>query len=294
MLSNQRRLAFAQIIITSLIWGSSFVLIRFGLDDIGPLTLAGLRYSLAGTLLLPVLRIQKLHIWEFRDYLGYLALLGFLSFTVGNGAMGLALKYLPSTTVSLLTNLTSPIILVFSLVWLKEIPGPKQYLGLALAFGGMLLFFYPFKILFSNPGLLILSVGLFGFAFYSLLGRFVARTRQVPYLVQTSIPFLVGGGILMIIALRVEGVPVITGRGILILAWMVVFNSIIGYVLYNQALRQLSAVEIDIMLKLTPFFTAISAWLILGESVSGLQLVAMVVVLAGTLLVQMKPKPDTP
>jgi drug/metabolite transporter (DMT)-like permease len=208
--------------------------------------------------------------------------------------MGLALKYLPSTTVSLLTNLTSPIILVFSLVWLKEIPGPKQYLGLALAFGGMLLFFYPFKILFSNPGLLILSVGLFGFAFYSLLGRFVARTRQVPYLVQTSIPFLVGGGILMIIALRVEGVPVITGRGILILAWMVVFNSIIGYVLYNQALRQLSAVEIDIMLKLTPFFTAISAWLILGESVSGLQLVAMVVVLAGTLLVQMKPKPDTP
>ena len=278
-----------QIIITALLWGSTFVLVRFGLDTIGPLTLAGLRYTTAGALLLPVIRYNHIHMKDYRHQWGHLALLGFLSFTVGNGASGLALKYLPSTTVALLTNLTSPLILLFSLIWLKEIPGRMQVFGLALAFGGMLIFFYPFTILFNNPGLVILSVGTLAFTFYSLLGRLMARSQQVPSLVQTAIPFIVGGGLLLVIALGVEGVPVISPKGYLILAWMVVFNSIIGYVLYNQALRQLSAVEVSVMLKLMPFFTALSAWLVLGERITPLQLVAMLVVMGGTLLVQMKP-----
>ena len=288
MLARTRRLAFIQIIITSLLWGSSFVLIRFGLDEIGPLTLAGLRYTAAGVFLLPIMRFQRICIKDFRKHLWLLALLGVLQFTIGNGFVGLALKILPSTTVSLLTNLTSPIILLLGIIWLKENPGLWQYLGLFLTLIGTVLFFFPLTVNFDNRGLFVIAFGLMGFSLYSLIGRLVARSREVPYLMQTALPFIIGGGALLLPAILMEGLPVITPKGFLILAWMVVFNSIIGYLLYNQAISQLSVVETNVMLKLTPFFTALVAWLLLGETITLLQIIAMSIVLTGTFLVQLE------
>jgi len=69
----------------------------------------------------------------------------------------------------------------------------------------------------------------------------------------------------------------------------VLFNSITGYILYNQALADLTAIEVNIILKLSPFFTAIYAWLLLGERITPLQVLAMMVAFAGIYLVQRGP-----
>ena len=283
---NRRQLAFLQIFTTALLWGTSFVLIRLGLADLGPLTLAGLRYTLAGVLLLPVIKLKGFKIMDYKYRFWQLALLGILSFTIGNGCMGLALKYLPSTNVSLLTNLTDPLILLLSIVWLKETPKFVQFIGVVFALVGIILYFSPQNIPFANPGILIIGIALFGFSFYALLGRFIARSNEVPFWVQTSIPFIVGGTFLLVLALLFEGIPSLSLKAGLIIGWMVFFNSIIGYLLYNNAIAELTAVEINIMLKLTPFSTAVFAWILLGERISFLQLVAMVIVFAGIFLVQ--------
>lgn len=75
----------------------------------------------------------------------------------------------------------------------------------------------------------------------------------------------------------------------LIILFMVLNNSITGYILYNQALADLTAIEVTIILKLSLFFTAFYAWLLLGETITPIQILAMLVAFAGIYLVQRGP-----
>lgn len=269
-----------------MLWGTTYVLVRMGLTDLGPLMLTGIRYSFAGLLLLPFLKINHIKIGKYKKNFWQLALLGFLAFTVGNGSSGFALEFLPSTTVSFITSLTTPLVLLFSLLLLKEMPKTIQIAGVGLSVVGLVMYFSPQILDFHNPGYAILLISLLGFAFYAILGRFVARSREVPFLVQTAIPFLVGGGLLLILAVIFEGIPVLTLKAGLIIIWMAIVNSVIGYLLYNLALRELTAIEVDVVMKLSPFFTAIYAFFLLGEKITIHQVLAMAVVFFGIYLVQ--------
>ena len=152
-----------------------------------------------------------------------------------------------------------------------------------------MLYFYPQQIPVGNVGFLVLIFGLFGFAGYNVLGRFVARSGKVNVLAQTAIPLLFGGGVLLILGLIIEGLPVLSPRLLLIIAWLTAINTITGYILYNQAIQHLTAIKVNLILNLSPFFTAIFAWFLLQESITPQQIIAMLVVFIGTLLVQINP-----
>jgi drug/metabolite transporter (DMT)-like permease len=255
--------------------------------------LAGIRYTLAGLILLPVLKVKNIKIGKYRNNFWQLALLGILSFTIGNGASGFALEYLPSTTVSFLTSLTTPLVMLFSIFLLKEIPKVAQIAGVGLSLVGLVIYFSPQRLVFDNPGYTILIISLLGFTFYAILGRFVARSREVHFLVQTAIPFLVSGGLLLVMAVIFEGIPVLILKTSLIITWIVIFNSIISYLLYHQALTELTALEVNVVMKLSPFFNAIYAWILLGEKISFSQVLAMGIVFLGVYLVQQGNKIKT-
>lgn len=251
--------------------------------------LAGIRYTLAGLILLPVLRRNHLELSEYKAYFWQLAALGVFSFTFGNGFVGFALEHLPSTSVSLMSNLSAPLIMITGMVLLKESPAPIQILGVLVVIGGMALYFNPREFSGFNIGYVFMVISLLSFTAYNLLGRYLARSGAMPFLIQTTMPFIIGGGILLILALIFEGMPVFTLKTVLIILFMVLFNSITGYILYNQALADLTAIEVNIILKLSPFFTAFYAWLLLGETITPLQILAMLVTFAGIYLVQKGP-----
>jgi len=281
-------IATFKLMVTALIWASTFVLARIAVQEIGPLTLAGIRFFLTGLILVTYLKTQKFEFSSIKGQWMNMLALGILSFTIGNATVFFSLKYLPSTTVSLMMNFITPLVLLFSILWLKEIPGFIQYIGLIMALAGSVLYFSPQQIPMDNLGFLILLFGLFGFAGYTVLGRSLARDRKIHFLAQTAFPLLLGGGILLIIGLIIEGIPVISPRVWVILAWMIAVNTLLGYILYNQAIIHLTAIKINVILNLAPFFTAIIAWFLLGERISPQQVIAMLVIFAGTLLVQLK------
>jgi len=66
----------------------------------------------------------------------------------------------------------------------------------------------------------------------------------------------------------------------------VIVNSIIGYLLYNQSLSELTALEVNMVMKLQMFFTAVFAFFLLGEKITFSQILAMAVVFLGIYLVQ--------
>lgn len=272
-----------------MLWGTTYVLVSLGLQEMGPLMLAGIRYTLAGLILLPVLKSNHLDLREYKQYFWQLAALGVFSFTLGNGFVGFALEHLPSTSVSLMSNLSAPLIMMAGAFFLKETPAPIQVIGILVVFAGIALYFNPREFAGLNIGYLFMAISLLSFTVYNLLGRYLARSGAMPFLIQTTIPFIIGGGILVVLALVLEGMPVFSVRSILIILFMVLFNSITGYLLYNQALAELTAIEVNIILKLSPFFTAVYAWVLLGETITSMQILAMVIAFAGIYLVQKGP-----
>ena len=288
-------LALLEALLTTAIWGSSFVVAKVGLRTIGPITLAGLRYFLAFLLLLPfLLRRRSSAGWPSPSLLRRLALLGIAAYLVGNGAFFVALQVVPSTTVSFLMGLIPILILVGSLLWLKENPTWWQAFGLVISLVGTVLFFLPGMQAQVWRGIPILGLGILGFGFFGLLSRLIARERKVDSLTLTAIPLAVGGAGLLAVGLPLEGLPHLTTTGLGIVIWLAVVNTAIAYLLYNHALQHLTALQMNLVLNLSPFVTALLAAAVLGETLSAVQWAGMGVATAGVALAQRGQAPGAP
>jgi drug/metabolite transporter (DMT)-like permease len=289
---ERRAAAVAEGALAMAIWASSFALVKLALPAMGPLTIGGLRYFLAFLVLLPALIIRRSPLRAISRRLWLrLFLIGLASYAIGNGAMFLALEHLEATTVSFLNNLIPIVVLGAGALWLREVPTRWQALGVLIGVGGSALFFSHGMGALDPAGLPYVLVGIFGFAAFSLLGRGVARDREVDTLTLTALPLGMGGGLLLAVALPLEGLPAPDPLAWSMVLVMTLVNTVLGYLLYNHALRKLTALEMNMILNLTPLVTALIAWALLGERLLPVQIAAVVVVIAGVSLVQVGRRP---
>ncbi len=284
-----RPLALAESCLATVIWASSFVIVKLGLEYVPPLTVAALRFCLAAALLSPFalrhragLRAMPRRVWL------QLFLLGLSAYAVGNGAVFWTLGYLPATTVSFVLSLSPLLVLLVSVLWLRESPTWLQAAGVVAALGGSLLFFSPGLQAGERTAMIVLVAGLVAFASFAILGRQVARDRRSDTLALTLVPIAFGGVLLLGFALVVEGVPAMSATGWAIVLWLAVINTALAYFLYNHALQTLTALELNALLNLAPLGTAGFAWLLLGEGLSLIRLAGIAVMVAGVTLVQWK------
>ena len=282
-----RVVAIAEGILATLIWASSFVFVKIALNYMGPLTIAGLRYFLASLLLLPFVAHPKntKHPRTSKIWLR-LFFIGFCAYAIGNGAMFWGLKYLPATTGSFMMGFLPLLILFGAVVWLKEIPTRRQLMGVIVALAGSVMFFSTRFQIGEPMGLGIFGVGLVGFLFFGILGREVAREQIVDTLSLTAIPLAFGGGLLLLVAIPLEGLPAFSAAGWGIVLWLAVINTAFAYVLYNHSLQVLTALELNVLLNLSPLGTAVLAWLLLDERLTTIQMIGMITAIIGVVLVQ--------
>ncbi len=275
-----------------MIWASSFIVLKKALDQVGPLTLAGLRYFGGFVLLLPFLagRGELFRPRSFRNW-QLLLLTGLLSFTIGNGALFWALQYLPATTGSFLGNLIPVPVLILGIVFLQEWPTHWQVLGVMVALGGNGLFFTPGLEPGQPLALAVTILAVLAFGGASIITRGLARERQAGPLALTAFPLAAGGGTLLLVALFVEGRPHLSPQAWGYLLLLTVVHTVLGYLLYNHAYEHLRALEMNMLLNLMPLGTALWAWFFLGERLVWPQQVGMVLTIAGMTMVQLLRRP---
>ncbi|MBN2385747.1 MAG: EamA family transporter [Anaerolineales bacterium] len=281
-------LAILEALIVNLVWASSFIFVKIALDDLGPLTIGGLRYFLGFLVLLPFLlgrgrpRSLSARTW------GRLFLLGLCAYTLGNGATFWALQYLSPTTVSFLMGMVTLLILLGGVVWLREVPSWLQTAGIVATLAGTGLFFSTGLRAGEPLGIAILSIGLLAFTLFGLLGRSAARDREVDTLALTAVPLAFGGGLLLLIALPLEGLPRASPATWGLVAWLAVVNTALGYLLYNHALQVLNAFQMNVLLNLSPIWTALMSAGLFDEHLTGGQWAGMLAVILGVGLVQQR------
>ncbi len=273
-------------LIVTVIWSSTFVIVKFALESLGPLTIAGMRYTLGALVLFPFLVLRKEKKPITRDLWLRLTLIGISSYTIGNGALFWGLKYIPATTGSFLMGLIPLLVMIGGAVFLRELPARWQIVGVFVSLAGSGIFFSGGLESGEPLGMIILAIGLVGFMSFSLLGRGIARERSLDTLSLTIYPLIIGGLITSVIAFGIEGLPVFTGRSFWAVVWLALINTSLGYVLYNYALRDLTALEMNMVMNLTPLFTALLSWILLRERLSVIELSGMLVMITGVVLVQ--------
>ncbi len=286
-----RVLPILEVLLVSVIWGSSFVGVKAALDHAGPLTIAALRYSIAAALLIPFFRWRKLSrsgmsvgLW------GRFIAIGLSQYTIGNGALFLALRLIPATSASLALSLCPIPVWAFGVFVLHERPNALQLVGTAAAVGGGLLFFQAGLVPIPPAAIALLTVAILSFVVFPVVGRKLSRERTVSNAELTGIPLAIGGAALIVIAVLVEGIPRLPAITWAIILGLALVNTLGGYLLFNHALRHVRAGEANVLLSLTPIATAVIAWAAFGERLTALQLCAMAIVISGAGLAQRRAK----
>ena len=281
-----------QALFVTFLWSTSFIIIKWGLIEIPPITYAGLRYIIAFLCFIPFVSREK-YINEIRELRKSqwhkLILLGFIFYTFTQGAQFLGLSLLPSVTVSLMLNFTPLIVAVMGIFLLSEKPSILQWFGSALFIVGIITYFFPVSLITSQGlGLVIMFIGVLANAGSAIIGRDINRNKDISPLVVTFISMGVGAIILVIIGFSMDGFPEISLKTWIYLLWLAVINTAFAFTLWNFTLRTLTAMESSIINGTMLIQIAVLAWYFLDENISFQEGIGMVIAAVGAVLVQIK------
>lgn len=285
-------LAVLQATLVTFLWSTSWVLIKFGLQDIPALTFAGLRYGLAFALLLPfALRAERLQVirnltvGEWVQILG----LGCLFYTLTQGAQFVSLFYLPAITTNLLLSFSGIVVAVLSIFLLQERPSAMQWLGVGCYLCGVLIYFYPVTIpLSARIGLAVALAGVLANSLSSILGRHVNRSNQLKPIEITVVSMGFGAFLLLLSGITLQGMPKLTWMHWGLILWLAGINTAFAFTLWNHTLKTLSATESSILNSLMLIQIPLLAYLFLNETVNTRELVGLICAGIGILIVQLR------
>jgi drug/metabolite transporter (DMT)-like permease len=284
-------------LLVTLLWSTSFVIIKIGLAEIPPLTFAGLRYTIAFICLLPFAFtkanstvIKKL---EKKDW-GKLILLGFLFYAFTQGTQFIGLSLLPAVTVSLWLNFTPLVVAVMAIFLINEFPTALQWIGVFLFILGIITYFFPVALSGDQgTGLIVMTVGVLANSASAVLGRNINRAAKINPIVVTVISMGIGSILLLVIGIILQGLPPISFQNILYLLWLAVINTALAFTIWNFTLRTLSAMESSIINGTMLIQIAVLAWIFLGEVITLQEGIGMLIAASGAILVQLRISPLT-
>ena len=293
---KSHRIAVLQALFVVFLWATSWVFVKIGLKDIPPLTFAGLRYFTAFLILVTVLffseakhEVKQLskRTWQ------RLILLGILLYAATQGAVFVALAYLPAVTTNLLMSFSAIGVATLSIFWLAEKPTWMQWGGILLAIAGAMIYFLPVAIPQNQMiGVIAGLIGVTANVISSVLGREINRAEAHHPLVVTVISMGAGSILLLVAGFGIESPPVMSLQGWGIILWLALANTAFAFTLWNHTLRTLTATESSVIGGTMMIWIPILAVLFIGENITGKEIIGLVVTGTGTLIVQLRKHPS--
>ena len=268
-----------------LLWSSGFIGSKLGVPYAEPFTFLSLRYAIVMLLLVPIALLTRAPWPKDRVQVAHIAFAGLLIHAVYLSGCVWSLKLgMSAGLLSLIVSMQPLITAAFAGVALGERVLKRQWAGLALGFIGTTLVVAHkmgsgVSLVAEVPAILAL-LGITAGTLWQKrhCPHFDLRTGAV---VQYSASLVVTG----ILAMTTESMQVQwTGEFVFALLWVSLVLSIAAISLLNHLIRSSTAVNVTSLLYTVPAVTALMAWGIFGETVTGLSLVGMVIAVLGVWL----------
>ncbi len=281
-------LAFAAVYV---IWGSTYLAIRFAIETIPPFTMAGVRFLTAGALLYAWARHRGVPS-PTRRQLRDGAIVGAFLLLGGNGAVVWAEQWVPSGLVALLVA-TVPLWMVL-LDWLwadGSRPTRGVVFGLVWGLIGVGLLTGGLGSESLSPRALAGGVVVLGGSLSWAAGSIYARSARVPTAprMMTAVQMIAGGGMLTALGLvsgewaRID-VAAMSLRSIVALAYLIVFGALVAYSAYIWLLGVTTAALVSTYAYVNPVVALLLGWALADEPLSPRTLVAAAVILSAVMV----------
>jgi drug/metabolite transporter (DMT)-like permease len=282
-------LAWATICI---VWGTTYLAIRVSLETLPPGLSAGLRWLIAGSLLVAGHLATGRRLPPRPEWPG-LALIGVLFIVSGNGLVVWAEQWVPSGLTAVLLA-TSP----FWMVGLERLlprgerPTPRTWAGLLVGFGGILLLVWPELTAGGETGtrfllgVFALQLACITWSAGSAYSRW--RHREHPALGGAALQMVVGGLVLTAIGSLAGEWPRVSfsARSAVAFGYLVLVGSIVAYSAYIYTLKHLPVSTISLYSYINPVIAMVLGSVVLAEPLGVRTAAASAVVLAGVALVR--------
>lgn len=283
--------AYLAVIYICIIWGTTYLAIRVGVEQYPAYLFAGVRQTVAGLILLVfALSIKKKVDLSIRNLLQQM-LIGFLLLTMGNGCVTWGEKYVSSGVAALICSIMPIFAVSFNLLFSrKEKLTLPIIVGMALGVGGVALIFRHNISDLSNPkylaGIFSVLLATCCWAFGSILNRQKEKPLNPAFNVALQLFF---GGVFMLIASPViddyTNIVWWNAKAFYSLIYLIIFGSVLAYAAYMYALSELPVGIATIYAYINPLVAVILGFLILNESLNIYIGLAFVAIVAGVYLV---------
>jgi drug/metabolite transporter (DMT)-like permease len=283
--------AWAALLVVWVVWGSTFVAIRVGVESIPPLAMASLRYLVAGAVLFPVARSgggRRLRATDrplAAQWLG-MAVVGTMLLAFGNGAACYAEQTLPAGFTALLIATVPSWMVVADRVINRRVISPLGWVALGIGVAGIAILARPQGHESLLPVLVVLGGSLSWGTGSVLAGRLPAPARP---LLGSAMEMLAGGLVLAGLAAATGELSRldpghVSGRSLLALLYLIGPGSLLAMTCYVIALRGLPTATVSTYAYVNPVVAVALGWLLLGERLTLASILGGAVVLVSVVL----------
>ncbi len=277
---SRRSQADLCMILVACIWGTTFVVVKNALADIGPFLFLGIRFTLAFLVLaaLSFKDVIKIRL----STLGSGALLGLFLF-IGYVFQTLGLQYTTSSNAGFITGVSVVLVpIIYSIIYKKK-PSLITTISVCMAALGLFLISVPAGAISLSYGDFLVLICAFGFAFHII---YVDRySHQHNPLAITGVQILFVGLWCLAIAFLIEPIPArITFNAMFAIIVTSVFATAMAFLLQNYLQKYSTPTRFAIVLATEPVFAALAGYWWADERLTNSALIGAALILLAMLL----------
>jgi drug/metabolite transporter (DMT)-like permease len=282
---------YLKLLLTAIFWGGTFVAGRFVAQNVGPFSIAFLRFTIASILLLVITWIIEGTLPKLKkSQVIPIILLGIVGIFIYNVMFFKGLKIIEAGRASLVIATCPIFITIFSSVFLKEKIDLVKGLGIIISVCGAIIVISKGNIsrIFEGGlglGELYIFCCVFSWVSYSLIGKVVMK--DLSPLVSVSYSSAIGA-IALLIPAFFEGLArnIVSQSALdwLCISYLGVFGTVIGFVWYYQGVERIGPTKAGLFINFVPISAILCAFFILKEPITLSLAIGAVLVISGVYL----------
>ncbi|MDP1677410.1 MAG: EamA family transporter [Bacteroidota bacterium] len=255
------------------IWGSTWLVIKIGLETLTPLLAAGLRFALAGVILFGIIQFKKIVVpWDENTRWFYFVI-ALTSFSLPFGLVYWGEHQISSGLTSILFGMYPLCVALISSIMIKtDRVTFLKVLGVLLGFGGVVTIFSNDVQFSGNPDALL---GMGAVVMSAVIQAFSAVTikkhgHDISPFVVSFVPMSISAVLLLGASVSVEDYSIVqfTPMALFSIFFLAIFGTIVTFVSYFWLLKRVEVVLLSLTAFVTPLIAVLLGVLLLNEKVS--------------------------
>jgi drug/metabolite transporter (DMT)-like permease len=285
---------YLNIIFSMIFWAFSFVWIKVAYESFGPVTTIFLRLIISSVLLFTFLKLTRRHKpIAKKDYKLFLFLAFFEPFLYFMGE-SFGLLFVSSTLASVIISTIPLFSSVFAFLFFKEKLTWLSITGIIISFLGIGLLIFENGFVLTAPllGIALMLLPVFATIGYSLLLKKLAYKYSPVNIIayQNLIGIVMFLPVFLMMEYKNISETQIKTNAVLAIIQLAIFASSIAFILYTKAIKKLGVAKSNMFINLIPVFTALFAWWILGDQIDLQKAIAIIIVISGLFISQLRRK----